>query len=61
MSYSVCIRGGTCTGCMQCQGGKEEIFECADCGAEIDSDELYEVDGDKLCRSCVLDRFRIPA
>ncbi len=61
MSYSTCIHGGACTGCMACQGGEEEIFICADCGEEIDSDELYEVDEDKLCRSCVLDRFRIPA
>ena len=61
MSYSACIHGGACTGCMECQGGEEEIFICADCGEEIDSDELYEVDEDKLCRSCVLDRFRIPA
>lgn len=59
MSYSSCIHGGPCTGCMECQD--EEVFECADCGTEIDSDELYEVDGDKLCRDCVLYRFKISA
>ena len=46
---------------MACQGGEEEIFICADCGEEIDSDELYEVDGDKLCSICVLSRFKISA
>jgi DNA-directed RNA polymerase subunit RPC12/RpoP len=46
---------------MECQGREEEIYVCADCGEEIDPDELYEVGADKLCRSCVLDRFKIPA
>lgn len=60
MSYSACIHGGMCTGCMECER-EEEIFVCADCGEEIDPDELYEVGDERLCRSCVLDRFRISA
>ena len=60
MSYSACIHGGACTGCMECQDDGE-IFECADCGEEIDSDDVYDVDGDKLCRHCVLSRFKVPA
>ena len=63
MSYSICIRGGgMCTGCMECQEAEEEkIFVCADCGEEIDPDDVYEVDGDKLCRDCLCDRYRISA
>lgn len=64
MSYSICIRGGgMCTGCMECQepDHEEEIFVCADCGEEIDPDDVYEVDGDKLCRDCLCDRYRISA
>lgn len=61
MSYSSCIHGGPCTGCMACQGAEEEIFVCADCGDEIDPDEVYEVDGEYLCETCVLDRFRVSA
>lgn len=58
MSYSACIHGGSCTGCMECQEGGE-IFECVDCGEEIDYDDVYEVDGDKLCWCCLLSRFRV--
>jgi hypothetical protein len=61
MSYSACIHGGACTGCMACQDGDEEIFECADCGDELDPEDMYEDDGDKLCRCCLLSRFRVPA
>lgn len=57
MSYSTCVRGGMCTGCMDCQ--EEEIFICADCGEEVDADDVYEVDGDKLCRDCLCDRYRV--
>ncbi len=62
MSYSLCVRGGTCTGCMECQDvDEEEIFFCADCGEEIDPDDVYEVDGDKLCKWCLCDRYRFTA
>ena len=61
MSYSSCIHGGTCTGCMECRSGEEEIFICADCGDEIDPEECYEVDGEYLCKICVLCRFKISA
>lgn len=62
MSYSICIRGhGMCDGCMECQEVEEKIFVCADCGSEIDSDDVYEVDGDKLCRTCLCDRYRFMA
>lgn len=63
MSYSICIRGhGMCDGCMECRDvGEEEIFICADCGEEIDPDDVYEVDGDKLCKWCLCDRYRFTA
>lgn len=61
MSYSACIHGGICTGCMECQDAEEEIFFCADCGNEIEQGDVYEVDGEKLCRDCLCDRYRISA
>ena len=62
MSYSTCVHGGgTCTGCMDCYDREEVKLYCADCGDEIDPDDVYEVDGETLCKDCVLDRFRIPA
>ena len=60
MSYSSCIHGGACTGCMACQGDADEYI-CADCGDEIDSDELYEDNGDWLCEHCLLLRYKVSA
>ena len=59
MSYSSCIYGGPCTGCMECQ--EEKIHTCEECGDEIESDDVYEVDGRTLCRHCVLDLFKVSA
>ena len=65
MSYSLCVRGyGICSGCMECYDQKEdeedcENFVCADCGEEIDPEEIYAVEGDKLCLSCLRDRFKM--
>lgn len=60
MSYSTCVHGGMCTGCMSCYDECEEpVYICADCGEEIDPDDVYEVGEDKLCRDCLLDRFRV--
>ena len=63
MSDSFCVKGrGMCDGCMECYDEVEEkIYVCADCGEEIDSDDVYEVDGDKLCQSCLCDRYRFTA
>ena len=60
MSYSACIHGGRCTGCGRCQE-EEEVLECVDCGDELDPEDVFEDDGDKLCRCCLLSRFRVPA
>ena len=65
MSYSLCIYGhGICTGCMECYDqeegdGDEGKFICADCGEEIDPKEIYAVEEDKLCLSCLCDRFKM--
>ena len=63
MSYSLCVKGrGMCDGCMECQEMEEEkIYVCADCGSEIDSDDVFEVDGEKLCQSCLCGRYRFTA
>ena len=59
MSYSACIHGGVCTGCMECRSREEEILICADCGEEIDEEDgVYEDGNDILCSWCLLDRFR---
>ena len=50
-----------CTGCMRCYDEDQEIYVCADCGEEIDLDEIYEVEGEKLCHDCLCDRYRISA
>jgi DNA-directed RNA polymerase subunit RPC12/RpoP len=46
---------------MECRSDEEDIFICADCGDEIDPEELYEVDDEYLCKICVLCRFKISA
>lgn len=47
-------------GCMgsACPNRNVEIVICDICGEEIDLDDLYEVDGEDLCESCLKDRFR---
>ena len=57
MSYSACVHGGMCTGCMDCME-EEEILICADCGHEIDRDYgVYVGNGDVICRECLCARF----
>ena len=58
-----------CVGCppeIGCLGSgcpKKNVphFFCDDCKDEIDPDDLYDVDGDMLCRECALDRIKAPA
>lgn len=50
-----------CTGmgkpCMgsTCPQREAVIYECDECHEEVD--ELYELDGEELCKYCVLDRL----
>ena len=55
-----------CVGCpteMGCRGSacphrNVEVTYCDCCGEEIDRDEIYEVDGEDLCESCLKDKFK---
>lgn len=40
----------TMSGCPECQGGYEEVFECKECGEWFFEDELNE---NGLCESCL--------
>ena len=33
-------------------------YHCDDCDADIDLDEIYEVDGEDLCLDCLKGRFK---
>ena len=54
-----------CVGCppnMGCMGSscphrKVKVIYCDCCGEQIDSDEVYEVDGQDLCEDCFNDMF----
>lgn len=32
-------------------------YDCDSCGEELNSDELYDYEGEMLCSKCLLDRF----
>lgn len=53
----VCIKGGECTGCMNCQ--EEEIIYCEKCEEDIQEGDIYYVlRGDTYCKYCVEDGKR---
>ena len=47
-------------GCMgdACPNRNVKVIYCDHCGDEIDSEDVYEVDGEDLCESCLKDMFR---
>ncbi len=49
-----CVSGGECTGCGNCIGEAEAVFECVLCGNDIyEGDMYYNVAGEKFCEECV--------
>lgn len=55
MSFA-CIRGGECTGCMECQSKAqtEKYIICVDCSEKIHiGDTYYQVDFDTICEDCM--------
>ena len=45
-----CVSGGECTGCGNCIGEAEAVFECVLCGNDIyEGDMYYNVAGEKFC------------
>lgn len=47
-------------GCLgsSCSNRNVEVIYCDKCGEELDSDNVYEFDGEDLCADCLLDMFR---
>jgi len=51
-----CIRGGECTGCMNCYPEPEFAGECAECGDLIyKHEDYYDIDGMLLHEECLTD------
>ena len=46
-------------GCMgnTCPNRNVTHYDCDSCGEELNSDELYDYEGEMLCSKCLLDRF----
>lgn len=36
-----------------------KIYECDECGEEVDAGELYDFDGEELCIECVKERLDV--
>ena len=47
-------------GCMgdSCPNRRVRVFYCDRCNDEIDPDDVYEVDGEDLCFSCLSAMFK---
>lgn len=47
-------------GCLgaSCPNRNLEVYYCDACDCEIESDEVYDVDGEDLCEDCLKERFR---
>ena len=52
-----CSDGMGCLG-SACPNRNVEVTYCDRCGEEIDSNEVYEVDGEDLCEDCLKDMFK---
>lgn len=50
-----CVSCDTCIG-RHCPKRSVEIIVCDDCGDDIEGD-IYEVEGDDLCESCLKARY----
>ena len=55
-----CVGCADGLGCMgsACPNREVKVIYCDCCGSEINSDEVYEFDGDDLCEYCLKDMFR---
>ena len=48
----ICIHGGECTGCMECQ--KEDEYYCPVCGEQVYETLYISNDGDIVgCENCI--------
>lgn len=40
-----------------CSNRNVPHYDCDSCGEELNSDELYDYEGEMLCSKCLLDKF----
>lgn len=52
------VPGYPCMG-SSCPRRHVRIYECDDCGAELEQGELYEYDGEELCIDCIKERLSV--
>lgn len=45
-------------GCINCGRKHSRYFYCDDCGDCVEPDKLYIYDGEELCESCLVERFK---
>lgn len=48
------VPGYPCRG-SACPNRNVEVYYCDECGCELD--EIYDVDGEELCESCLKEKF----
>lgn len=55
-----CVGCPTEKGCLgnSCPNRNVRVFYCDHCGDELDPDDMYEVDGEDLCASCLMQMFK---
>lgn len=42
-----------------CSRRHVKIYECDDCGEEVEARELYDFDGEQLCIDCIRGRLEV--
>lgn len=52
------VPGYPCMG-SSCPRRHVRIYECDDCGVELEQGELYEYDGEELCIDCIKERLSV--
>jgi hypothetical protein len=46
-----------CSGSL-CPNRRVAVYYCDNCKSQLEDDEIYEVDGEDLCETCLKDLFR---
>ena len=46
-----------CEICVHCGQDKATVFVCDNCGEEYEPNELYDYDGEDLCKDCLVQQF----
>lgn len=57
-----CTSNGLACRGMACEFSRPQaVYTCDGCGKELDSEELYDVDGEMLCADCLLGQYQTVA